>query len=140
LILSLDANVLIDLINDRKSLLRDRFEAASANGERLVVSALAAHEILYGALISARSEAQVRRVDELLDRLTVADFTREDAKSAAQVRSLLRSTGETIGGLDPLIAGQALNRGWAVVTGNQREFERVPGLQVINWSAPAENP
>lgn len=37
-----------------------------------------------------------------------------------------------------MIAGHARSRGLAVVTGNTREFERVPGLVVENWVASPE--
>jgi len=36
-----------------------------------------------------------------------------------------------------LIAGQALARNWTVVTANTREFNRVEGLNVIDWTVPA---
>jgi len=36
-----------------------------------------------------------------------------------------------------MIAGQALQRGWTVVTGNLREFIRVPNLLLLDWSDPA---
>jgi tRNA(fMet)-specific endonuclease VapC len=40
-----------------------------------------------------------------------------------------------IGALDLLIAAQAVSLGATVVTNNQREFRRVPGLRVENWLA-----
>lgn len=36
-----------------------------------------------------------------------------------------------------LIAGHARAGGMTVVTNNAREFERVPGLLVEDWSEPA---
>jgi tRNA(fMet)-specific endonuclease VapC len=35
------------------------------------------------------------------------------------------------------IAGHALAIGAVLVTNNTREFERVPGLRVENWSQPS---
>ena len=43
----------------------------------------------------------------------------------------------TIGFYDVLIAGQALARGWTVVTANVREFSKASGLKVIDWTATA---
>ena len=36
------------------------------------------------------------------------------------------------------IAGQARARGWTVVTENRREFDRVDGLTVIDWTEPQD--
>jgi tRNA(fMet)-specific endonuclease VapC len=41
--------------------------------------------------------------------------------------------GTPIGHYDYLIAAQARRRGAALVTLNQREFARVPGLIVMDW-------
>jgi len=45
----------------------------------------------------------------------------------------LEQRGTPIGDADLRIAAIALSRGLIVVTGNVREFQRVPGLQVENW-------
>ncbi len=102
--------------------------------------ALAAHELLYGASISGRPQAQVRSAQALLRHLEVAEFSSEDANAAVTVRMALRAAGRSIGNFDTLIAGQALSRQWTMVTANVREFARVPGLRVIDWTNPAENP
>ena len=57
---------------------------------------------------------------------------------SATVRANLRRRGLNIGAYDLLIAGQALARGWTVVTANTREFARIEGLNVIDWTAPAD--
>jgi antitoxin (DNA-binding transcriptional repressor) of toxin-antitoxin stability system len=41
--------------------------------------------------------------------------------------------GELIGDADILIAATALEHGLAIATGNIVHFERIPGLQVVNW-------
>jgi tRNA(fMet)-specific endonuclease VapC len=42
--------------------------------------------------------------------------------------------------MDMLIAGQAMNRGWAIVTANVHEFGPIAGLQVIDWTQPTGAP
>ena len=63
-------------------------------------------------------------------------YDEQDMRVTARLRAELRGQGLSIGAYDLLIAGQALARGWTVVTGNVREFRRVPGLDVIDWAAP----
>ena len=48
-------------------------------------------------------------------------------------QSDLASSGDMIGPDDLLIAAHARAAGLTVVTGNEREFGRVPGLRVENW-------
>ena len=51
----------------------------------------------------------------------------------ARIRRYLESRGTPIGPNDLLIAAQALALDCCVVTANDREFSRVPGLKVENW-------
>jgi predicted nucleic acid-binding protein len=46
----------------------------------------------------------------------------------------LERAGTPIGPYDILIAAQARRRNLTIVTANRREFERVPGLTVQDWS------
>jgi len=47
----------------------------------------------------------------------------------------LEKLGQPIGVNDLHIAAQARAHGLVLVTNNQREFERVPGLMLENWVA-----
>ncbi len=130
--LSLDSNVLIDIVNGHPGV-RASYAEARLGGRAMCVSALAAHQVLFGAAVSARPLVQTKSALELLAALTVIDFTSQDAVASAELRSQLRRQGQPIGGFDMLIAGQALERGWTVVTANSREFRRVSGLEVEDW-------
>jgi tRNA(fMet)-specific endonuclease VapC len=64
----------------------------------------------------------------------VLPFETEDADHAADIRAGLEKAGAPIGPFDYLIAAQARRRSAALVTQNTSEFERVPGLLVVNWA------
>jgi tRNA(fMet)-specific endonuclease VapC len=49
-------------------------------------------------------------------------------------RAELESQGTPIGSLDTLVAGHAASMGVTLVTNNERELSRVPGLVVENWA------
>jgi tRNA(fMet)-specific endonuclease VapC len=132
-ILSLDTNVMVDLVNRRRPDVRVRYDEALARGDEIVTCALAAHELLFGATISARPEVHFARANELLADLQVVDLTYEDVLQAIPVRRSLRRKGRSIGTWDLMIAGQALHRGWTVVSHNLREYTRVEGLAVETW-------
>ncbi len=134
MILSLDTNVMVDLINGRRPEVRERYDEAVARGDRLVTCAVAAYELAYGAMISQRPEIQRAAVDRLLEGIDIMDWSYADGLSAAQIRRGLRRRGAGIGEHDLLIAGQAVNRGWAVVSGNLHEFLRIDTLEVFDWT------
>lgn len=136
MILSLDTNVLVDLINGRRPDIRLRFDQALADSDSLVVCAVAAHELIYGALISPRPDVQRAAVEGLLGTLEIADWTHADGVAAAQIKAGLRRRGLSIGEHDLLIAGQAFNRGWSVVSANLKHFLRVDTLDVHDWTNP----
>lgn len=126
---------MVDLINGRRPLVRAHYDAAVARGDRLVTCAVAAYELVYGALISQRPDIQKASVEALLSNLEIIDWTYADGLSAAGIRRGLRHRGASIGEHDLLIAGQAVNRGWAVVSANLREFLRVEALDVFDWTS-----
>jgi tRNA(fMet)-specific endonuclease VapC len=101
---------------------------------------IAVSVITEGELRTARPRARtptrrVGRVENFLRPLSILEFTSEDAASYAQIRARRERAGTPIGPLDTLIAAQAVLRKRTLVTNNQREFSRIPGLRVENWSA-----
>jgi tRNA(fMet)-specific endonuclease VapC len=63
----------------------------------------------------------------------VLPLTEPIAVRAAAIYADLQLRGELIGDADILIAATALEHGLAIATGNIVHFERIPGLQVVNW-------
>ena len=61
----------------------------------------------------------------------------EAAERSSVIRANLEGRGERIGAYDILIAGIALARGCVLATHNVREFGRVVGLRVEDWTALA---
>ena len=55
---------------------------------------------------------------------------------AAQIYAELRKNGEVIGHNDVLIAGIALENDLVLVTNNNKDFGRIQGLKIDNWSSP----
>jgi tRNA(fMet)-specific endonuclease VapC len=64
----------------------------------------------------------------------VFDLDRAVAQRYANLRQYLESQGTPIGPNDMLIAAHALALDCTLVTDNEEEFRRIPGLRVENWS------
>ncbi|MFT3876016.1 MAG: PIN domain-containing protein [Propioniciclava sp.] len=77
---------------------------------------------------------------DFLTLTTVLPFDAAAAQHAGEIRAKLTIAGQTIGGYDVLIAGHARSAGLAVVTNNTREFMRVPGLEVLDWTLGDHQP
>ncbi len=130
-----DTSYLIDLLRERS-----REEEGPATrvldelaDERLAVSMYPACELHAGA---ARSEDPARehaRVETLLTPFGSVDVVDAFPMAYGRLLAELRRRGETIGTMDLLIATAALVDGAALLTRNVREFERVPGLEVISY-------
>jgi len=132
----LDTDILSDLVRHPRGLIAQRIEVVGEGSvsTSLVVSA----ELRFGARKkgSRRLSSQLEAVLSALDILPLEEPI--DA-CYARLRLALERAGTPIGGNDMLIAAHALTLGLTLVTANEREFSRVPGLSVENWLGP-ENP
>ena len=72
-------------------------------------------------------------METLLAMVATLAFDETTAHASAQIRMDLESKGTPIGAYDLLIAGQAIAAGLILVTGNNAEFRRVPGLRIESW-------
>ena len=136
--LSLDTDVAVELMRGVRPHYRLRLREAREAGATLHLSSIVLHELMYGAMASARPEHHMELVDKLAAEMEIHAWTPDDAVEAARLRAELREAGVQIGSFDALIAGHALNAGCTLVSGNVREFIRVSGLPLLYWGDPAE--
>jgi tRNA(fMet)-specific endonuclease VapC len=128
----LDTNVISDLLRNPQG---KATRALSRVGEDSVcTSIIVAAELHYGAEKSQSIELK-RRVEVVLAALEVLPLEPPADRHYADIRDHLVRLGTPIGPNDLLIAAHARSLGLTVVTANEREFSRVPGLAVANWLA-----
>ncbi|EJT03842.1 type II toxin-antitoxin system VapC family toxin [Rhizobium sp. CCGE 510] len=133
----LDTNVAIALLNGRSRQVRERFDEARNAGTPFGLSIIVYHELMYGAAASERRHANEEKIALFIASggISLIEFNEGDAEEAADIRAHLRRQGTPIGPYDVLIAAQARQAGTVLVTANTAEFARVPGLQVLDWTA-----
>jgi len=129
-VILLDTNTLIHYLKGIQPVV-SRWQASSPR--ELAIPSVVAYEVLFGTL-KAGSSSRRAVVAQLLAALRQIPFDAEAAQEAAKVRFELESRGLVIGPLDLLIAGTALSRSATLVTNNTREFSRVRGLRLADWS------
>jgi len=102
--------------------------------EDVGVSAITVSELEYGVAKSAHRDRNAIALAEFLAPLEVAHFDEEAARHYGEIRAELESRGSCVGAMDMLIAAHARALGATVVTNNTREFRRVTGLAVEDWT------
>ena len=127
----LDTNMVIYTIKNRPEKVRRMFNQHEG---QMCISMVTLGELIYGAERSARPEHSLAVIEGFAARLGILPFESGDANHFGQVRAELAAAGTPIGPYDAMIAGHARARGLILVTNNLREFQRVPGLRLENWS------
>lgn len=126
----LDTNIVSQLVRDPAGPV---FRRLAEHGEGSVcISIMTSSELRYGAVKKGSSRLS-EEIDGLLARIQVMPFEREADLHYARVRNALTRSGQPIGPVDYFIAAHALALDLTLVTANDREFSRVPGLRVENW-------
>jgi tRNA(fMet)-specific endonuclease VapC len=82
----------------------------------------------------SRQATNQQALDRFLEMVDVEDWPAEAATLYGEQRAALRKLGQPIGANDLLIGCHALHRQRVLVTQNLREFERLQGLSVEDWS------
>lgn len=103
---------------------------------RLYVSTITVGEAWAGALRSAHRERLVALWSAFLEPFAgrVLPFDETAAREYGAIRADLEVRGHMIGDRDCMIAAIARSRRLKVVTRNLRDFQRVVGLRVVDWS------
>jgi tRNA(fMet)-specific endonuclease VapC len=102
--------------------------------EKIAVSVVTEAELLYGTKLSGKPKQVRASFDSFIVHVRVFDWGREAADHYADIRAQLRRRGEMIGANDLMIAAHARSLGATIITNNEREFRRVKGLAVENWT------
>lgn len=119
---------------------RHRLDLARYNEHGVAfISAVTASELLVGVHRAVDPAIRARRtafVESILAAIPVLPVDLETARVHAQVVAQIPKH-ETVGAHDALIAATALRHGCAVLTNNGKDFRKLAGVSVIDYSSPA---
>ena len=127
----LDTNICIEIIRQRSVHAVERCEAHA--GEGICLSAITYAELVFGCEKSSHPAKNRLALERFLSPIRVVDFPAAAGEDYARLRARLEKQGQLIGPNDLLIAAHGLHLKSTLVTNNEREFRRVPGLRVVNW-------
>lgn len=126
----LGTNILIAALKGQDAV-KQRLETLPLDSIRL--STVVLGELEFGAEKSEYRERNRARLASLTQQLQLVGINAATSRHYGLVRAHLERQGTPIAANDTWIAAQALAIKVVLVTDNEREFSRVPNLQIENW-------
>jgi tRNA(fMet)-specific endonuclease VapC len=126
----IDTNICIYLMNQKPHRLIQKLKHFQVGD--IGLSSITLAELQYGVSKSKRNN-QIR-LNEFLVPFEILPFDERHTITYGEIRSQLEKVGKIIGPLDLLIAAHALSEEFILITNNDKEFKRVKGLSVENWT------
>ena len=127
----LDTNICIFLMKNRPETVA-RYEQNIKLG--IAISSITLSELKFGVYNSEHPEKNYKNLLRFLIGIEVLDYNSAAADEYGRIRAELRRKGTPIGQMDMLIAAHAKAENLTFVTNNTREFERVEGLCLEDWT------
>ncbi len=129
----LDTDMCIYTIRNRPAQVIQRVKLFKPND--LVISAVTVCELEYGAANSSIPARNRQTLTKFLAPFEIRPFDENAAAHYGEIRAHLKRIGRPIGAMDLLIAAHARSLSLTLVTNNIKEFDRVPGLRMENWTS-----
>lgn len=126
-----DTNVCIRILNGSSPAVVSRLRKLEPSD--VAISTVVRAELLFGARKSCHVAENLRLVEAFCSPFASLDFDDRAADAYGAIRADLERVGRPIGPNDLLIAATALAHSLTLVTHNQGEFGRVPGLRLEDW-------
>jgi tRNA(fMet)-specific endonuclease VapC len=130
--LLLDTNICIYIIKQQPATVLKRFLEYQVGD--IGISSITLSEMHHGVAKSTHREKNAKALDEFIIPLEVVSFDEEAALVYGDIRTTLEKAGTPIGSMDMLIAAHAVSLGVSMVTNNTREFSRIHGLTILDWT------
>jgi tRNA(fMet)-specific endonuclease VapC len=128
-----DTDILIYFVNRKPGFEQIARRMSGHSPGEIRLSAITLAELKFG-IENGEFRAENRRaLIDVLPLFQADDFPSGAAQDFGEIKTALVRKGKAIGPYDILISAHARHIGATVVTNNEREFRRVPGLSVRNW-------
>lgn len=130
----LDTNVISALMRDPQGQTSKHLsnKILQIEGAKIATSVIVDCELRFG-LAKSGSTRLLHAYQTTIAAIDVLNFERAAVQRYANLRNYLEGQGTPIGPNDMLIAAHALALGAILVTDNEAEFGRIPGLRLENW-------
>lgn len=128
----LDTNICIYAIKNKPIEVIKNFLEHDPN--EICISSITYAELMHGVEKSQLADRNRAAIMFFISTIDILDFDVYAAEEYGKIRADLERKGTPIGPLDMLIAAHAKAEKLIIVTNNTREFLRVDGLEVEDWT------
>lgn len=131
----LDTNICIFVLRNKDNQAENVIKNIKAHkAEDICISSITYAELMHGVEKNVNPSKKRLGLMLFLSNISVLDFDQKAAEEYGKIRVALEKNRNVIGPMDILIAAHGKSLGMTIVTNNTREFERVEGLKVEDWS------
>ena len=127
-----DTNICVHILNKSSQSVLEKFEETDLDD--IVIPSVVAAELIYGANKSVKRDQNLMRFRTFINQFMLAGINSAAIETYGEIRSELERKGTPIGANDYFIAAIAKANGGVLVTNNTREFSRVSGLALEDWT------
>lgn len=128
----LDTNICIYISKYQPPQVKQKFLQHTMSD--LNISIITLGELYFGAQKSQAKDKALKVIRQLAKTVQIAHLDENVATHYADIRYQLQQQGNIIGNNDLWLAAHARANNWIMVTNNEKEFLRVQGLSVQNWT------
>ncbi|RYZ93521.1 MAG: type II toxin-antitoxin system VapC family toxin [Moraxellaceae bacterium] len=125
----LDTNMCIYLMKNQPQKVAQRFAECYVGD--VVMSAITYAELHYGVAVANNPQKELAHLAALIEDIEVAPFDQAAGVACGPIRTATRDSKKDH--LDKLIAAHAVALNVVLVTNNQKDFVKYPGLITENW-------
>lgn len=131
----LDTNICSFIMREQPISLLEKLQKCVMNHDTIVISAITYSEMRFGAIGKKASPKYNRLVDAFCERVdAILAWDKAAVDATTVIKKCLSDVGLPIGNNDSAIAGHAVAVNAILVTNNIREFSRVEGLKIEDWT------
>lgn len=127
----LDTNICIYIAKEEPISVLHKFEQLVI-GE-VGMSVITYGELRFGAQKSKYKKKTIRTLEALTSFISPLPLPTSTGEYYGEIRAILEKQGKLIGNNDLWIAAHALALDVTLVTNNEKEFARIPNLDIENW-------
>ncbi len=117
----IDTDIIIYWLKNKFQSINEKFD--EIEDYQIFISAITVAELYYGVYKSSKIDENCSLIDNLMAEINVVDF---DAKAG-------EFFGKIINDSDLFIASIAMSNNYALVTNNEKHFNRIKDLKIENW-------
>ncbi|MCL2122794.1 MAG: type II toxin-antitoxin system VapC family toxin [Desulfovibrionaceae bacterium] len=128
----LDTNICMYMIKNNPPEVRTHFQNVTPGD--VYISSVTIAELQCGVEKSAAKEKNALALEAFLLPLVIVPFDLDAALAYGKIRIFLERQGTPIGGMDMLIAAQAIAHDFTLISHNIKEFQRIPNLKCETWA------